>query len=96
MPRYLAFFLATIVALLLTGPTQAAVARVDDLVILNGTSLQFDPIGGFNDTTRDQLWQMNYIPTLDLLMINEIYQQANQNGTLSEGHIQKRDAATCV
>ncbi len=96
MSRYLAFFFITIFSLLLAGSTQAAVVRVDDLVILNGTSLQLYPIGGFNDTTRNRTWQINYFDTLDLLRINEIYQQANQNGSISQRHIEKRSGAACV
>lgn len=34
-------------------PVGNQVVRIDDVVVLNGTIIQFDPTGGLNKTTRN-------------------------------------------
>ena len=68
MTRLLTF---TIISLLLAAgatalPQPATTVRVNDMVVLDdGTAgLQVDPVGGFNDTTRDPAWQSAYVESL--------------------------------
>ena len=35
--------------------------RVNDILVLKGGLLKFDPIGGFNKTTSDPQWQTEYL-----------------------------------
>ncbi|KAK1753812.1 hypothetical protein QBC47DRAFT_404155 [Echria macrotheca] len=67
-----------------TAMVGTAVVRVDDLVILNGTSLQFDPLYGFNETTSSPTWQEDYIDTIDSASLYHIYTHANTDLILRE------------
>jgi len=79
MTRLLA---VTIFSLLLaasaTALPQTGPVRVNDIVVLNGTAgLQVDPVGGFNDTTRDPAWQSAYIEALKRSHLdNAIYERS--------------------
>ncbi|KAK1569663.1 uncharacterized protein LY79DRAFT_571446 [Colletotrichum navitas] len=93
MAPYFTIFV-TMISLLSLGIVRAAVVRVDDHVVLNGTTLVYDPVEGFNDTTRDLAWQANYFLSLDLLAINALYQEANAG--ISQRDLQPRDGPTCL
>ncbi|KAI0129539.1 hypothetical protein BJ170DRAFT_277963 [Xylariales sp. AK1849] len=45
-------------------PASADATRINDLVVLDGTVLHFDPFDGLNDTTRDPGWQLQYMKSL--------------------------------
>lgn len=95
--------LVSAVAWLVTGvAASAGVARVDDVLVLNGTTLQFSPIEGLNETTRSDDWQTEYLKTVDLDKINAVYQKVNNDletlgrKDLSLESFDKRNGATCV
>lgn len=64
-----AFFSALSLAFLpavISAPTDVAsespvVIRVDDILVLKGSVIEFDPVGGLNETTRDGDWQTEYL-----------------------------------
>ncbi|EFQ36778.1 hypothetical protein CGRA01v4_06118 [Colletotrichum graminicola] len=93
MARYFTLF-TTMISFLSLGLATAAIVRVDDYVVLNGTALLFDPVGGFNDTTRDLAWQADYFQTLDLLAINALYREANAG--ISQRDLRPRTGPTCL
>ncbi|KAK2051007.1 hypothetical protein LY76DRAFT_599625 [Colletotrichum caudatum] len=93
MARHFTLF-TTIISFLSLGLVRAAVVRVDDYVVLNGTALVFDPMGGFNDTTRDLAWQDGYFQSLNLLAINDLYREANAG--ISQRDLKPRDGATML
>lgn len=84
------------------APTSADVARVDELLVLDGTVLKFDPAGGLNETTSSQAWQLEYIKSVDFEKINEIYQKQQNHDEISlrrdveGGLLAKRGGKECV
>lgn len=62
-----------------TAAAGTAVVRIDNLVILNGTSLLFDPLDGYNETTASPAWQEDYIDALDLSVVYHIFTEANKD-----------------
>ncbi|KAL3443337.1 hypothetical protein BJX65DRAFT_312017 [Aspergillus insuetus] len=57
--------------------------RIDDLVVLDGAVLKFNPIDGLNETTRDPEWQHNYLKSV---LDYEFYEE----NELQESHLDKR------
>ncbi|KAK3312816.1 hypothetical protein B0H66DRAFT_631630 [Apodospora peruviana] len=49
--------------------------RIDDLVVLSGNVLKFDPIGGLNSTTQDSTWQLEYLKSLDSSKIAAVHHE---------------------
>ena len=86
--------------LALAAPTGETV-RVDDVLVLDGTALRFEPPGGLNDTTRDPKWQAEYLQTLDPKVIDAIYRKPKglndiPDETPTEGRIVARKGSDCV
>jgi hypothetical protein len=63
-------------------PSETSI-RIDDLVVVDGAVLKFNPIDGLNETTRDPEWQLQY---LKAAMDYEFYEE----NELQESHLEKR------
>jgi hypothetical protein len=97
MPRYFNLILALALVWLLPAVSADDIVRIDDILVLNGAALQFDPIGGFNATTSDPAWQSEYLKSLSLLEINEIYQKQHSTRDTGVNELDERqNGQTCV
>lgn len=73
------------------APLSSDVIRIDDILTLNGTVLQFDPVNGLNDTTSNKDWQYKYFMA-NIEKINAIYQKQQNHGQI----LDQRDATDHV
>ncbi|KAH9897459.1 hypothetical protein F4778DRAFT_793553 [Xylariomycetidae sp. FL2044] len=88
MARFAIFGLAMAV-LALAAPTLAEPTRVNDLLVLDGTVLQFNPVHGLNDTTEDTHWQLEYMKSL-------LTYHTSPEITARDGTVEKRLSATAI
>jgi hypothetical protein len=65
--------------------------RVNDLVILDGTTLKFNAFDGLNDTTKDLDWQLDY---MESLLTYETQSDTVEGETSLEKRVEQ--AAVCV
>lgn len=72
-------------------PSTTTELRVNDLVVLDGTNLRFDPVAGLDETTRDPDWQMDYMKSL---LSYETEQDLTERGAMLEKRIST--GAQCV
>ncbi|KAH9904226.1 hypothetical protein F4778DRAFT_87466 [Xylariomycetidae sp. FL2044] len=74
-----------------------AIIRIDDVLVLNGTHLVFDPLDGDNDILVDVDLQSEYFKNLDREKVMNLYKSANKLGLETrDDDLEKRNGQTCL
>ena len=81
----------------LSSALSGHVTRFDDILVFNETSIEFEPVGGLNDTTRDTQWRKDYLANIDMAKLKASQTQLAAMGDVeSKGEVHTLSASDCV